>query len=268
MSPLVPYTRKGENFVSIPDPDQSSPHLLYAVRKKLCLHLDGEKKEYLIKDTHYTIKALVIHEGRLIEARVARILYAETNELLVERDLDVYALAVYNGDLIDAGQGGQILRTETDEPIVEGRAWVDVLTIYNGRLVDSETRPKGRDFISRISYTETGELIAERPFEVNALAVHKNRLVHAEEAPIQELHAGRILDTETGELIAERPDSIQALAIYKGRLIDAGYYNGIYYTEEKRHIVETTDGFVSALLPIGDKMANRLLKGPEVSELK
>jgi hypothetical protein len=68
MSPLVPYTRQGENFTFNLESDRPRQHLLYSVGRTIRLHLDGENKEYLIRKRHTKVRALAIHNNRLVDA--------------------------------------------------------------------------------------------------------------------------------------------------------------------------------------------------------
>jgi hypothetical protein len=264
MSPLVPYTEKGMNFSDLPEPDsprnEPKQHLLYSVGTDIRLHHDGENREYLIRRRLQKVFALAVYKDKLIESgQSCKIFYTETEEPIAERRASVNALTVHDNHLFHAEipwlqiKGLRIYHTETGKAIAERPGRVFALAVYKDNLIDAGEYGK-------IFYTETEELIAERPDWVRALAVHNNRLVDAGDYR-------KIFYTKTKEPIAERPSEVNALAIYNNRLVDAGDYGGIFYTEEKEPIVETHDT-VYAILPINDEMANRLLKLPEVEEIK
>jgi hypothetical protein len=172
--------------------------------------------------------------------------------LIAERRGLVYALALHDNRLVDGGDYRGIRYTETGKPIAKNsRKKTSDLTVHDKHLLYSNGK--------EIRYAETGEVIAKCPDSVFALAIHNNRLVDAS--------YDRVLYTDTGEVIAKRSGLISALAVYNNRLIDAGWYNGIFYTEEKKKIVNV--GFIPfALLPIDEKTADRLLTLPWVEELE
>jgi hypothetical protein len=267
MSPLVPYTEKGANFRFEKGPTTAREHLLYSVEKTLRLHHDGDNREYLIAESDAYLPALAIHKNRLVhaEARIgpkplSKILYTETGELIAERPDWVLSLAVQKKRLVDAGEYKQILYTETEKTAPEERTGrVFAIAVHDGRLVHAG--PMG------IHYTESGERIAGHIGGLLTIAVHKNRLVHALSVAEDDGIVDLIYYTEGNELIAKRRRNTNALATYKGRLIDAGDYEYIFYTGEDEPILKT-DGSVLSLLPIGDKMADSLLKLPEVREIR
>jgi hypothetical protein len=269
MSPLVPYTRQGENFVSIPDPDKPRPHLLYSLNNAIRLHLDDKNVEYLIAERPAWVKALAIHDNRLVHAEnyveagniQCLIFRTETNELIAERPTYVEALAVHDGLLVDAGRYLHTFRTETEERIDKhSLLYINALTVYKGSLVGADDH--------HIVYVETGGIICERNNGAHALAVHDDRLVHAENrSKSKHGFLGSIFYTENRKQIASRSDYISSIATYKGRLIDAVDAIGIRYTETEDPIVRA-GGLIHALLPIDDETADRLLTLPGVRELK
>jgi hypothetical protein len=262
MSPLVPYTRKGENFISIPEPDEPRQHLLYSVGHTIRLHHDGENKEFLIAERSDEVKALAIQNNRLVHAEnyidytecSGRIFYTEDDEPIAERDGYVYALAIQNNRLVDAGDYRKIFYTETDDVIAERPGRVFALAVHDNQLFHAEevysyacNRCYGRAFRS-----ETGESIAERPNWITALTFHKGHLVDS--------GADReIRYTETGEFILGCNSKIASIAEYKGRLIHAGDYEGIYCADGGIEQVVRVDRYVLSLLPVGEKTADRLL---------
>jgi hypothetical protein len=304
MSPLVPYTRQGENFVSIPGPDRSRQHLLYSVGTEIRLHHDGENKEFLIAERPGPVDALAIHRNRLVHAEyvreegllIGRILYTEDKELIAERHGCVRALTDYKGHLIDAGDCSEILYTEDKGPIAERiiarrRGSVYSLAIYRGRLIDASG--------GGILYTETDEPVEPQTPEcpsitqeitasttnnitrkekhfllgTHCLVLGGDRLIRASnymgenEHGTRNSYLSRINRADTGEPIAERPDWVRALAQYKGHLIDAGDYCRIINTTTGKEIVETENP-VFSLLPIEENTAQRLLTLPEVREIE
>jgi hypothetical protein len=267
MSPLVPYTRQGENFTSSQEPDPSRQSLLYTAHKTICLHHDGKNKEYRIAERPRPVYALALHDNRLVHAEEParshyphEIFYTETNERIAERDGWVKALAVYNGRLVDA-DAEKIRYTETDEVIAERpNGFIEALVTYKGSLIDATPH--------LIRHTETGEVIAKSGQDISALADYNGCLVKAEWFVGDRLFLeGRIRYVETGKLIASRAGSVQALAVYKGCLVDGGLYLRIPYTETDQPIVETNNS-VFALLPIDDEIADRLLELPGVSPIE
>jgi hypothetical protein len=260
MSPLVPYTEKGVNFSVKKESNQPSQHLLYSVNNEIRLHLDGDGGEYRIAERSHDIKALAIHDNRLVDASGKYISYTEPDGFISGRPGVVNALAVYKNRLVDAGDYEQICYTRSRVFLAERVGGVTSLAIYKKRLIDI-------DRYGIISYTKTNEL-AERCLEKGAaIAVHGDQIFAAENDREAGKCYGRVLRTQPWEWITERSEWINALATYKGRLIDAGYYNEIFYTKEDELILET-DGPVFALLPIDEQMARRLLTLPEARKVK
>jgi hypothetical protein len=269
MSPLVPYTEKGMNFFSTEqEPAPPGQHLLYSIHTTIRLHLDGGNREYLIAKRPHIINALAIYNNRLIDAgEDGSIFNTEAGQEVIKGFEQVSALAVngegglfYAENHFDEGTYfSRVLGLGSYEKIAERRGKTHALAFHQGRLVDAGS-------LGRITYTELNAEVAQRPNSISALASYNDRLVHAENSSSDEF-PGFIFYTETRRLIAERPTWVNALAVYKDKLVDAGEYGGIFYTETDKPIVET-DMSVYALLPIDHKMANRLLKLPEVEEIR
>jgi hypothetical protein len=282
MSPLVPYTRQGENFTFNREPNLNRPHLLYSVRREIRLHLDRLDTEYLIAERPEGVNALAIHNGRPVDAGFYdRILYTDNDERIGEPVREVSALAVYNGKLIHADIEGidgedpdkipsRIIYTETGKKVAERPDIVNALAVFGGTIIDAGrydniyfTTPEFDEF----SFTYNSKF----PNGITALVLDdQDALVHAQ---VQERGRWPILSTifYTGpkEPIAEREGTVLALAVYKGRLIDAGDYGQILYTEKKEPILKKEiDGWINALLPIDNEIADRLLALPEVREIE
>jgi hypothetical protein len=274
MSPLVPYTVKGEGFTfpsSGPEPDSPArQHLLYSVKNEIRLHHDYEDREYRIKKRVHQIGPLAVRKNSLFHAESGDetvkgfIFRTETGERIAERIGTVKALMPYGGYLFDAGEFGEIFSTERFERIARRGRGVNALAIYNGRLIDGSG--------IYIRYTQPpGGFVAEipAPSVVGALAVHEKRLIQAsncvrDRAP---LFSGEIFEVEGKKQIAQRSDWVRALASYKGCLIDAGDYCKIFYTADNEPLVEA-DGPINSLLPIDDEMASRLLHLKGVRKLE
>jgi hypothetical protein len=276
MSPLVPYTEKGMNFSGFNEEPYHAPQsLLYAVYDEIRLHLFGEDKEYLITECRYPVDALAIHDNRLVHAenRAAEgtfdgfIVRTETNERVAERPRKINALAVYKDRLIDAGNYDEIRYTQGNVRMARRTEHIEALAIHDGRLVDVENRGKDGLLYHQSFYTKPKKLIEDRPSLVSSIVSHDDRLVHAENLTSSGNYRSGIFHTGTGKIIADRPNWINALAVYNGRLIDTGDYKQILFTDTGESIVDTERG-VSALLPIGEELADRLLTLPEVRELK
>jgi hypothetical protein len=278
MSPLVPYTEKGMNFLDLSVKEKEKgirQHLLYSIGKSICLHQEDENREFQIAVRRGFVDALAVYENRLVHAeqpakslRPHTIFYTETGEPIAERESAVRGFVIYNGLLVDA-DAEEVRYTETDESIAarfdlradHSPEFITALTIYEGSLIDATQH--------FIRYTETGEEIAESRHTISALATYNGRLVKAESFCRDRLHfEGWIRYAEKGKLIAARPNEVRALAIYNNRLIDAGGYGGIVYTEEEKEPIVKTERPVNALLPIDNETANSLLTLPGVREIK
>jgi hypothetical protein len=269
VSPLVPHTEKGANFPSFnpPEPDQPKEHLLYSVGKTIRLHHDGENREYLIAERPGVVRALAIHDNLLVHAEdyndykaQCAILRTETDDIIADRPNFVNALAVYKDKLIDAGAYKEIRYTETDKLIAKRRGSVNALAVHDDRLVEAGEHGK-------VFYTENDEIIAKLSVNVYALASHDNCLAHVENSIEGRNIYGRVFYTKPYQFIAIRYDWVNALAVYKDRLIDTGNNSKIYYSDTGERILEA-DGPILSLLPIDGQTTDRLLKLPEVKELK
>jgi hypothetical protein len=279
MSPLVPYTEKGMNFSDLSgpsprtEPDQNIQHLLYSVGNNIRLHLDGDGGEYLIKGRPRNIRALVIHNGQLVDAGFdGEILYTETDELIASIGADIPALAIHKGELVHAENHwdphaspesctSRIIYTKTGETIATRLNYTHAIAVFGGYLIDA-----GDD--RRIHFTETEfKQITEAPKEILALVDNQGLLVHAEFMGSGTWPSSRILYSGQRKRIAERPGPVNALAVYNGRLIDAGTYGKILYTETEEPIVEA-DNPICSLLPIDQGLADRLLQLSEVKRIE
>jgi hypothetical protein len=286
MSPLVPYTRKGASFFFPPEPGRAN--LLYAVGSTIRLHVEGKPKEYLIAERPGNVSALAMHNDCLVNAEklqgtdslgMSDIVRTETGETIAKRVGRTNALAVHEGELVDAGEPGMVRYTEREEVIAERPSSISTLTIDDGRLVDAGS-------YHRVFYTKEHELIAAHqdvyvltffdsdpmPLEyrlvgISALAV-RNKILFSALNYLEGCNSRGVISRVKGdETIAERPQFIRALATYKGRLIDAGDYEEIRYSRLGETIVKAEDRIV-ALLPIDAKAAGRLLKLPGVEEIE
>jgi hypothetical protein len=271
MSPLVPYTVKGEGFTfPSSDPEPDSPgrqHLLYSVNNEIRLHHDGDNREYLIKKRLEEISSFALFNDRPIDASRDELRDTESDKLIKACGCEVNALAVREGDLIYAMRR-EVHRAGNDALLGGGAGSVYGLTVYNNRFVHASIGFQRGDDESRILYTETNKTIAKRPGQIFALATHNGRLVHSETFYADD-YVSRIFYTAT-EFLAEREGTVKCLAVYNGELIDASNRGKIRYTKcggSEDPIVEAETG-IRALLPIDEQTAERLLTLPEVREIE
>jgi hypothetical protein len=266
MSPLVPYTEKGMNFSS-PRPESGRDNLLYSVGTEIRLHLDGEKKEYLIKRRPRKVSGLAIWKGDVIDAgEYQEVISTETDEVMAECPTDITALAVRGDKIVTAGfyfegnwLGSRIAYAETGERIADRRKTALSLAVLNGDLIDA-----GR--YHEILRTENDERITARTAPISALAVRENELYFSEcYRAGKETHSA-IRDL-SGNLIRIRNGFVECLAIYKGRLIDAGDYGWIKYSEGSQEPLVHVGARIGALLPINQEITDRLLSLKGVEEI-
>jgi hypothetical protein len=260
MSPLVPYTRQGENFSfkQEPEPKGGEQSLLYSVEREIRLHNHRDNSEYLIVTRHNMVNTLAYHEGILIDAGGDGVIRKTlSRRKIAERVWGVFALASHKGVLYDAVGDGVIRKTFSGKVIGERPNSVFYFASYNNVLIEAR-----RDGVIRKTFS--GEEIATRSGQVTALAVYNGLLIDACYGSKNSI----IRETSSGDEIAKRPGVVYALASYNDVLIDAGGEGVIHETLSDKPIVTVQDKSIISLLPLSQQIADQLLARKEVRKLE
>jgi hypothetical protein len=277
MSPLVPYTRKGENFAFSPKtPEPERQNLLYSVdhnflRHPLCLHVEESGRDYSIVEGPYPINNLAVLGDKLFFSDnrfsnsaepMGRIVCLETKEEVYRHSDFILGMVAHDGDLICSDKNRIFGAKKTRAPLWIGRR-ISELAILGGRLIHSEwSNPSGIPLDigqEDVRYTKTGALIGSYGGSLRAMVAEGEDLIVAK--------GNREIVRGADEVIATRRDHATSLAIYNGHLIDAGKYRAVCDTESGEQFIETLYPIL-ALLPIDQKTTDRLLTLPGVKEIR
>jgi hypothetical protein len=255
MSPLVPYTKKGESFDFSPAPEPELQSLLYSAGNTIRLHNYADGKEYLIARRKDPVFALTVHKGRIYDSCFNRIHVNLSGKSVAARQGGTLSLASCQDRLFDAGHYNLIYDTMANAPVAKRERDVFALAVHEAELYDA-----GQD--GKIHKTETGEVIGDYGTMIRGLASCEGELYAIVEC--------EIFENSRGRAITKRLNVINAFADYNGRLIDGGRYDQIIDTLSGEPIIEVGDiqYGVQDLVPIDQKLADRLMQRKGVEKIK
>ncbi|MBR9691806.1 hypothetical protein GOV06_03380 [Candidatus Woesearchaeota archaeon] len=227
--------------------------LVYAILNQVFLSTKSRQNPVYVINTGESCHQLCYHDGELyhIHSTKGKISNTLTNEIVRERDKSIIAMCSHNGKLVDAMFAELplepkpftiIYNTETNEELARPDGIIYRLRSHKGELYAA--------IDNTIIKTLTNERRLLVDFDIKDFCFHKNELYYTESRSVY--HESSIMKG-----ISEK--GIFALCSHNGRLLDAGSYDGIYDTFDKKVIIPDVKK-VTTMCSVPPEMVKRILK--------